>query len=90
MDEKGKMSEADLRKVKLFLAANLTSPCWNCGKAEWSIFPIVIGEEFYDGEGRFMSSAYLAPKIRMTCANCGCIAYFSAEMLDLKVDQDGK
>ena len=86
MDRQGKLSSSELLTIKEGLATKLKAPCWNCGEQDWLIFPTVIGEAFYDAEGQFMTSAYLAPKVRITCRNCGNIVYFSAESMGLNTE----
>lgn len=86
MDKQGKLAESDLARIKQSLATRLKSACWNCGEQDWLIFPTALGEAFYDAEGQYLTSAYLAPKVRLTCRNCGNIVYFSAESMGLKTE----
>lgn len=84
MDEQGKLSADELAIVTHLLENKLKSACWNCGEQSWLIYPTVLGEAFYDGKGQFLTSAHMAPKVRLTCKECGNIAYFSAESMGLK------
>lgn len=86
MDRYGNLSEAELAAVKERLSTSLKSACWNCAQQDWLIFPTVLGEAFYDGAGQFMTAAHVGPKIRLTCRNCGNIAYFSAEALGVETE----
>lgn len=87
MDEQGKLSDDELAQVKAGLSDKLKAGCWNCGEQDWLILPFVVGEEFYDAQGQFLTSASYAPKIRLTCQNCGNIAYFSAKSMGLDVER---
>ena len=86
MDRQGNLTEEELTGIKDQLTSKLQSGCWNCKNQDWLIFPTVLGEAFYDAEGEFLTSAYLAPKVRLTCRNCGNIAYFSAESMGIKTE----
>lgn len=78
MDSYGKLSETELAATEAALAKRLEKPCWNCESMEWSVFPVLLGEDFFDHTGNYMTSSTMGPKIRVTCKGCGNIAYFDA------------
>lgn len=80
------MTDAELASVKQVILEKLQPVCWSCSQQDWLIFPTVLGEAFYDANAQFLTSAYLAPKVRLTCRNCGNIAYFSAESMGLNTE----
>lgn len=86
MDEQGKLSEEEMNAIFSGLSEKLLSGCWNCSAQDWRILPFVVGENFYDAQGQFLTSASFAPKIRLTCNNCGNIVYFDAKAMGLDVE----
>lgn len=88
MGQHGLLTDNQLLHLKGRLTEVLTASCWACGKHDWLIFPTLLGEEFYDAEGSFLTSASMGPKVRLTCRNCGNIIYFSSEALGLEPDDE--
>lgn len=90
MDAQGSLDDSDISDIERRLSDKLKRGCWNCDAQDWLIFPTLLGEEFFDGKGRFMTSASLGPKVRITCGNCGNIVYFSAEKIGFNAEpKDG-
>lgn len=75
-----------LDKIEKHLITHMKDGCWVCKDSDWLIFPTLLGEDFYDEAGRYMTSASMGPKVRLTCRTCGNIIYFSAESMGVKLD----
>lgn len=89
MDKQGRLTDDDLAEITSLLETRLSTACWNCGERDWLIFPTLLGEEFFDRGGEYLTSASIGPKVRLTCRNCGNIIYFAADALGFGGAHDG-
>lgn len=86
------LSDDQIIVVQQYLSDRLSSGCWVCGENDWVIHPTVTGEKPFDPDAEYLAVADSAPKVRITCNNCGNIGYFSTTVMGLikpEVGQDG-
>lgn len=82
------LAEDELAAVKKHLSDKLVTGCWVCQENDWIIHPTVTGEKPYDPTANFIAVADSAPKVRITCKNCGNIGYFSTDVMGLSRPED--
>jgi hypothetical protein len=71
--------------VEKHLEKFMINGCWVCQNNDWIILPRLSGEKPYDPEAEYFAIADSAPKVRITCKNCGNAVYFSSEVIGLNV-----
>lgn len=86
MSDKAKLPADSMDKIEKHLIKHLKDGCWVCKGNDWLIFPTLLGEDFYDGSGQYLTSASMGPKVRLTCRTCGNIIYFSAESVGVQLN----
>jgi len=77
------LGEDQMDIVRKHLEKFLVNGCWVCEKNDWIVLPRLSGEKPYDPEAAYLSMEDSAPKVRITCKNCGNVAYFSSEIIGL-------
>lgn len=81
-----RLSDEQVERVHGHLVRFNVSGCPICGRNDWKVHPLVTGEKPFDPEATYFAIADAAAKVRLTCANCGYVLYFSTDAIGISAD----